>query len=183
MGIRAQGRISEHGPEAAEPLISFAKIAAVLAVDTAFCPLTTEKYRGCNKLGAADRRTRRLAERDALIRNFALAFHPLLSGRATAAVIAVAIDRYRASSWIFERVSPLRQIHGAVSCGGYCTSTTVRACRRRGLGVRSPASSSLARQHRAKKTSAKATHPGSELKSGTRWDARSRGKTHAQRGR
>ena len=52
------------------------------------------------------RRARRLAERDRLIREYALAFHPLESGRAMAAAIAVELDRYRASGWRFERDLP-----------------------------------------------------------------------------
>jgi hypothetical protein len=52
------------------------------------------------------RRARRLAERDARIREHALAYCPLLSSRATAVAISVAIDRYRASGWRFERDLP-----------------------------------------------------------------------------
>jgi hypothetical protein len=52
------------------------------------------------------RRARRLAERDARIREYALAFHPLLSGRAMASAIAVAIQRYRVSAWRFENDLP-----------------------------------------------------------------------------
>lgn len=52
------------------------------------------------------RRARRIEKRDARIREYALAFHPLLSGRAMASAIAVAIDRYRASGWRFERDLP-----------------------------------------------------------------------------
>ncbi len=52
------------------------------------------------------RRTRRLEERDRLIRDYALAFHPMLSGRAMASAIAIAIDRYRASGWRFEKSLP-----------------------------------------------------------------------------
>jgi hypothetical protein len=52
------------------------------------------------------RRARRLAERDARIRDYALAYHPLLSGHAMAAAIAVAIDRYGASGWKRERDLP-----------------------------------------------------------------------------
>ena len=48
------------------------------------------------------RRARRLEERDRLIREFGLAFHPLLSGRAMAAAIAVELGRYRASGFRFE---------------------------------------------------------------------------------
>jgi hypothetical protein len=52
------------------------------------------------------RRARRLAERDLKIREFAVNFHPLLSGRAMAVAISVAINRYRASAWRFERDLP-----------------------------------------------------------------------------
>src|SRR5208282_5637496 len=52
------------------------------------------------------RRARRLEERDARIREYALAYHPLLSGPAMASAIAMAINRYRASGWRFERDLP-----------------------------------------------------------------------------
>jgi hypothetical protein len=48
------------------------------------------------------RRARRLAERDAQIRELALTWHPLQSGRAQAAAIAVELGRYRAAAWRFE---------------------------------------------------------------------------------
>jgi hypothetical protein len=52
------------------------------------------------------RRARRLEERDAQIRAYALAYHPLLSGRAMASAIAVELQRYRASGWRFEKDLP-----------------------------------------------------------------------------
>jgi hypothetical protein len=52
------------------------------------------------------RRARRLAERDMRIREFALAYHPLMTGRGMAAAIAVELDRYRALGWRFEKDLP-----------------------------------------------------------------------------
>jgi hypothetical protein len=52
------------------------------------------------------RRARRLEERDRLIRDYALAYHPLLSAHAMASTIAVAIDRYREPWRRFERDLP-----------------------------------------------------------------------------
>jgi hypothetical protein len=49
------------------------------------------------------RRARRLETRDACIRDYGLLCHPLLSGRAMALSITIAIDRYRNSAWRFER--------------------------------------------------------------------------------
>jgi len=48
------------------------------------------------------RRARRLEERDARIREYALAFHPLRSGRAMASAIAIELRRYRVSGFRFE---------------------------------------------------------------------------------
>jgi hypothetical protein len=52
------------------------------------------------------RRARRLEERDRLIRDYSLAYHPLLSGHAMAATIAVTIDRHREPWRRFERDLP-----------------------------------------------------------------------------
>ena len=48
------------------------------------------------------RRARRIAARDAAIRDYALGYHPLESGRAMAAAIAVELARYCASAFRFE---------------------------------------------------------------------------------
>ena len=53
------------------------------------------------------RRARRLEERDAQIRQFGLAFHPLLSGRAMASAIGVELGRYRAAGLRFEADLPV----------------------------------------------------------------------------
>jgi hypothetical protein len=52
------------------------------------------------------RRARRLEERDRLIRDCALAYHPLLSGHAMASTIAITIDRYREPWRRFEKDLP-----------------------------------------------------------------------------
>jgi hypothetical protein len=52
------------------------------------------------------RRARRLAERDARIREYALGLHPFASGRAMAAAVAGELLRYHASGWRFEKDLP-----------------------------------------------------------------------------
>lgn len=52
------------------------------------------------------RRARRLAERDARIREFAVSYHPLLSGRGMATAVAVELERYARGGFRFERDRP-----------------------------------------------------------------------------
>jgi hypothetical protein len=95
------------------------------------------------------RRARRLEERDARIREYALTYHPLQSGRAMASAIAIELDRYCASVGALRPIWRSPGTHNAVSCGGYCISTTGRAHRRAPCEPLSPAFSLLARKNPA----------------------------------
>ena len=52
------------------------------------------------------RRARRLADRDARIREFGLAYYPFMTGRGMASAIAVELQRYASAGWRFERNLP-----------------------------------------------------------------------------
>jgi hypothetical protein len=130
------------------------------------------------------RRARRLEERDQLIRDYALAYHPLLSGHAMASAIAVAIDRYREPWRRFERDLPApadprrgllwRILH--LNNGRSLSSERVRFVLA-GIVVAGGLKSS------SKKTTAAGKRTGFRLNAGTRRDAVGGGKAADRQGR